>query len=48
MERASRIMNHLQMNPVVGFQYPANKFEAELRETAQKIATAGILCNVKS
>jgi hypothetical protein len=41
MHRAQKILNHLSMNPTRGFQYPANKFEAELIQTARFIASKG-------
>jgi hypothetical protein len=41
MHRAEKIINHLSMNPVRGYQPPANKFDAELRQTAKAIASKG-------
>jgi fructose-bisphosphate aldolase class I len=41
MHRAQKILDHMSMNPVRGYQPPANKFEKELVATAKFIASKG-------
>ena len=41
MNRATRILDHITMNETSSSLYSSNPFEAELRQTALQIATAG-------